>query len=257
MIDFEITMCATLRPDLIKRTLDSHIENLFKEDIQSAKLILNLDMAGAEGEEVKRDLVIDVLRVIESYPFRDYYYRIGTDPHFPTAFFWCWDRTRDQLVFNLEEDWLLKEKIDFKAMVKEMLDDESIVHLRLSQFSSTIETCKNWNKFTHWNGRWFEVLPEDKGVIGWCGHPSLNRRSFMAAALTYANRRKNPEKQIKGRRYSHPINDLFRESRFGVFTPQNSPAAVVDIGREWMVQNGYVKEGNKAFFTKWRKVGKR
>lgn len=252
MRPFDITMTATLRPELIKITLDSHIENLFGDEIKKARLIVNVDMAGAT--ENKDEVLHEVLGVLFSYPFRDVSLRVGTQPHFPTAFFWCWDQATAEYVFHLEEDWQMVQPLRIDDMQALMDDDRGLVHLRLSQFKSGELHCKNWNKFTHWNGDYFFVHSQDKGIIGWAGHPSLNRLSFMRNVLQYADRSANPEKQIKGRKYQHPINDFFEQSRFGVFTPQNCEPVVVDIGRQWMVDHGWAKAGNKAFFTNWQKV---
>lgn len=255
--DFDITMTATLRPELIERTLRSHIKYLFRECIRKARLIINIDMTGEKDKNLKVKKMEEILCFLEHYPFRSLSFRIGEPANFATAFFWCWDQAKTKYVFHLEEDWEMKQRVSFEKMVGLFDRDQSLVHLRLSSFVSTSESCKNWNKFTHWNGKYFEVAPEDKCVIGWAGHPSLNRLSFMQQALSYANRRSNPEKQIKGRRGVHPINDLLDRSRFGVFTPQNSKKVIEDIGREWMIQNGWAKRGNKAFFTEWEETNGR
>lgn len=248
--NFDITMTATLRPELIKITLDSHIENLFKEDIKKAKLIINVDLAGAE-EKYHDSKSRDVFLLVDKYPFRAVEMRVGNPPFFPAAFHWCWDHAKMPFVFHLEEDWEMMKPLNFSQMWSIMEKDSTLAHLRLSYFPSTEISCKNWNKFTYWNGEYFEVPCHDKCVIGWCGHPSLNRLSFMRKALSHSNRMANPEKQIKGRRGSHPINYLLDANKFGVFTPQDSSPIVRDIGRRWMVEHGYVKAGVKAFFTNW------
>jgi hypothetical protein len=253
MQDFDITTTATLRPELLKRTLNSHIEYLFKEDIQYGRLIINIDMVGAEGIKEQQKKLQEIYNIIDGLPIRSYFLNLCNTPNFAKAFFWCWDKVECNFVFNLEEDWEMTRPIDFKQMMNIMEEDERIVHLRLSSFVSTTQTCKNWNKFTEWNGKFFEVAKEDKCVIGWAGHPSLNKSDFMRRVIRLLDRNKNPEKQIKGRRYNHPINDIISSSTFGVFTPQNSPKVVLDIGRKWMIENGYSKKGSKAFFTEWKR----
>jgi hypothetical protein len=42
--------------------------------------------------------------------------------------------------------------------------------------------------------------------------------------------------------------------RYGVFAEQNQPPVIRDIGRKWMIENGYRKAGNKAFFTQWEEI---
>jgi len=179
-------------------------------------------------------------------PFKTITLKQGFTPHFSKAFYWALGEITSRLVFNLEEDWELKEDIDFKSLTYLFRSQPNLAHLRLSQFKSTGEdTMKVWNKFIPWNGEYFEVPQDLKGTIGWAGHPSLNRSSFLLAFRKIIDPKKNHEKQIKG---NHP---LILKSRFGVFHPKNSPAAIVDIGRVWMVEHRYQKQGTKAFFTKW------
>jgi len=248
---FDITCTATLRPELLATTLSSFTRNLFKERISCAKLIINIDMVGVE-EHRKKQKLIDVIEVIDRFPFYRREIRIGRDPHFPTAFCWCMDEVSSKYFFHLEEDWELLFPIDFEAMWKLFDEYGNLAHLRLSSFLSEELTCKNWNKFLHWNGQFFEVFFDEKLSIGWAGHPSLNRSSFIKQCLPYIDRMANPEKQIKGK--IHPeITEAIKKMRFGSFHPQNSQGSIVDIGREWMVNNGWSKAGNKAWFTNWER----
>lgn len=250
MIDLVIT--ATLRPELLKITLDSHIENLFGDYVNQMNLVMNIDYAGEVDPDKQNKKMQDIFRIIESYPFRSDNISISMIPHFGNAFFNCMKKTRSEFIFNLEEDWRLKIKLDFKRMIELMQEDKNLVHLRLSAFRSEKEVCKNWNKFLFWNGDYFEVKGDMRGTIGWAGHPSLNQGDFIRHCLHYINPNLNPEKQIKGRNIF--LSEIINTSRFGCFHPQSTESAVEDIGRNWMVNNGWVKSGSKAFFTTWERV---
>jgi hypothetical protein len=250
---FDITCTATLRPELLERTLSSHVKYLFKECIEKARFIINIDIAGEEDKNKQDKLVEDILRIIDYYPFTGFEMRIGNPPHFPSAFLWCMEQAKSELLFHLEEDWELTMPIDFNKMHQMFYQYKDLVHLRLSQFTST-DRIKMWNKFVDHNGDFFEVNQDLKGVIGWCGHPGFTRTKFMKDCLEFIDPKINPEKQIKGRRYVHPINTIVNMSKFGCFHPKNSPPAVIDIGREWMVKNNFKKKGNKAFFVEWEKI---
>jgi len=253
---FDLTCTATLRPELLDITLSTFTKNFFRERISCARLIINIDMAGVEEEREKQEKYQDVLSIIEKYPFYEKEIRVGNDPHFPTAFCWCMSELENEYFFHLEEDWRMLIPLDFEEMWTIFSKYETLAHLRLSQFKSEEKECKNWNKFLPWNGEFFEVKEEEKGVIGWAGHPSLNRSSFMKECLKYIDPMVNPEKQIKGRRYTHPMNEILSWHRFGSYHPQNSAPAIMDIGRNWMIQHGWIKEGSKAFFTNWIKEKK-
>lgn len=253
MDKFDIICTATLRPELLSHTLSSFHKNLFRENIKSARLILNIDCAGAP-EKYQEQKISNIISIVGNFKFRNVIHRVNDKPCFPEAFFWCLDKVESKYFFNLEEDWILKIPLDFEEMFYLMERDKKIAHLRLSSFKSTESDCKNWNKFLKWNGHFFEVEKEDKCIIGWAGHPSLNKTQFLKDCAKFCDKKLNHEKQIKGRRYKHPINKLIENHRFGSFHLQNSRSAIEDIGRDWMINNGYIKEGNKAFFTRWKKI---
>jgi len=251
---FDITCTATLRPELLDRTLSSFTKNLFKERISCARLIINIDITGCDLDNpgIVMDKLEAIRDVIHNYPFYEMYPRMCSKPNFPDAWCWCMDQVKSKYFFHLEEDWELLFPIDFEAMWDLFEEYGNLAHLRLSTFQSVNSSCKNWNKFLYWNGDFFEAINEDKFTIGWAGHPSLNRSSFLKECLLHINRELNPEKQIKGK--IHPkITEAIGKHRFGSFHPQNSPKSIVDIGREWMVNNGWVKAGNKAWFTNWER----
>lgn len=243
---FDIMTTATLRPELLKRTFDSHIENLFGEHhIKNATLNINIDKTGC-AESKKKDKLEEILGYLSTIPFKRVNLRVSDEPHFPSAFCWCLGQIGEPLTFNLEDDWELVKKVDFEEMIECFIKDRSLAHLRLSAFNSTeAKRLKTWNKFCPWNGKYYEIPKSLRGTIGWAGHPSLNRTSFLMYFASIIDKTKNPEKQIKGG------YKIITNSRFGVFHKQKESAAIHDIGRKWMVKNGFRKQGNKAWFTNW------
>ena len=243
---FDLMCTATLRPELLKRTFDSHITGLFKHHINRANLIINIDKVGSDEPENALD---EIFSYIESIPFHRITVNISDNPMFSKAFCWCINQLTADFTFNLEEDWELSKWFDFEEML-ELFDDSDLMHLRLSQFKSDgSDTMKTWNKFITWNGDYFEVPPNLRGLLGFAGHPSLNRTALFNYFRPILNPLSNPEKQMKGK---HPI---LLNSKFGVFHPKKAtPPSIRDIGRDWMKDNGYQKKGIKAFFTEWEKI---
>ena len=256
MVDcFDITCTATLRPELLKVTLDSHIKYLFKKDAVKGRLIINVDVTGTKTtcKDEQVYLLQKIEEIVHETPFYEKVIRVSYIPNFPDAFNWCMRQTKTRMVFNLEEDWEMLLPIDFEKMWEVFKEQKNLVHLRLSAFRSEENTLKNWNRFLRWNGKYYEVSEEERGIIGWAGHPSLNRTNFMYGCLVLIDNKLNPEKQIKSRRYPHSMNHFLQEHRFGSFHLRSSPPAIKDIGRQWMILNGWEKAGNKAFFTHWQR----
>lgn len=242
--EFDIMTTACLRPEILKVTFDSHIENLFGDDIKKAHLKLNIDKAGSDKTMEK---IEEISRYIDSIPFKSVEINVPETPSFSRAFYWGLTRLQSDFTFILEDDWELKRKTDFECMFNLFKADERLVHLRLSAFGSNQEgRMKVWNKFLDWNGSYFTVPRNLRGVVGWAGHPSLNMTAFLMYFKGAMDPNRNPEKQIKGHR------PILLDNHFGVFHPHmETPPAEYDIGRKWMVNNGYAKEGVKAFFTNW------
>lgn len=246
--EFDIMTTATLRPELLKITFDSHIENLFGDHIKQAHLKINIDKAGAINSY---DIIQELIDYIDSLHFKSVCINVPEIPSFPRAFYWGLTQLKSDYTFILEDDWQLKRKTDFEEMFSLFQADKKLVHLRLSSFWSNEESrMKTWNKFLDWNGFYFSVPRELRGIVGFAGHPSLNLTAFLTYFKEIINPENNPEKQIKGNR------PILLDNHFGVYHPQkNTPPAEWDIGRNWMIVNGFKKEGSKAFFTNWENIG--
>ena len=247
-----ITMTATLRPTILRKTLNSFCSNCFNMD---EVLIINIDPVGIHDTE--HMCVTDTIECIisEYWSRRNSILYTPLHASFPAAFKRVWQKaaqTDFDYIFHLEDDWQLLRGVDLSDMIHLMEENEDLMILRLSQFPTGQNRTKNWNKWLYWTGEFFESKPEEKGLLGFCGHPSLIKREFVEAALKVLDGIHNPEKQIKG--HNKIMKPLYDKGRFGVYSPQNCGPTVMDIGRPWMVKNGFKKQGDKANFTQWEKV---
>lgn len=243
----DITITATARPEILRRTLESFCSNLFRPHMDIINnVFINIDPVGTGTQQA----TLTVCK--EFFPGHKVTAHLPNTASFPKAFTWCWQQTLSTdsaCVFHLEDDWELLEPLDLKEMFLVLYLYPDLAALRLSAFPSGTHIMKCWDKFISWNGTFFEVPPNLRGLLGFCGHPSLIRKEFIREVLPHLDDSKNPEKQIKGR---HPkFGNYILSHRFGVYQRQDAPAAVIDIGRKWMVKNGFRKAGSKAWFTKW------
>lgn len=255
---FDVTMTATLRPELIERTLNSFHTNLWKDWISYARFYVNVDPAGSENEEEIEYKQHEIQNLFKAFLSpNEAVINFAKKAHFPTAWLWCINQTQSDFVFHLEEDWELNFEQDFETMygIFQKHEYRKLKHLRLSQFVSTEDTVKMWGKyFANWNGDFY--LIEKIGVIpvGWCGHPSLNVGSWIRTCANLMDPLLNPEKQFHHN--AQVVKKCIKGNDFGVFQPQNAGRAIRDIGRVWMGEHGYVKEGgyNAEWFTNWKKT---
>ena len=251
-----ITMTATLRPSILTQTLSSFYSNCFNGD---EYLFINIDPVGLYGSGLELGIEAAIIeiqdRIEEYFPMNKIVGRTPIVPSFPEAFKWLWNRVLDydfKYIFHLEDDWKLIRGVDLSHMISLMEKYPELLILRLSQFPTGDTKSKNWNKFIYWTGEFFEPVPSEKGLLGFCGHPSLIKREFVEAAVRVLDDTHNPEKALKG--HNSIMKPLYEKGRFGVYSPQNVGPTVIDIGRPWMLKNGFRKAGDKANFTHWNKV---
>ncbi len=248
MID--ITITATRRPDVLRRTIESFWHNMFAPKRQLVnKVFINIDPIGPGTMEDTRDVLYDYFahdQVVYYSPFT---------ASFPKAFIRVWQaaaKTDSETVFHLEDDWELRDPIDLTKMYMTLFLYPDLSILRLSAFPSGTNMLRTWNKQIFWNGTFFEVPPNLRGLLGFSGHPQLIRKDFVRAIVPYLDDSRNPEKQIKGD--NKHFGEYIQSHRFGWYIFQDTRANIIDIGRNWMIKHRLRKKGSKAWFTEWEEA---
>jgi hypothetical protein len=247
----DVTITATHRPELLRRTLDSFFSKLFNYSgmhlrrMWEPRAIINVDPAGRGGDPCK---IVDIVR--EYFPNVEA--RAPKEAGFGAAFKWCWTQTTAPWVFNLEEDWEALVPVDLSKMLEILQKEPKLALLRLPAFRANESDMKNWSHFYPWNGRYFECPHEKRIELGFCGHPSLIKGEFVRRCAPWLDPEKNPEKQFH--RGHVLLTNEVSNWRYGVYGFPQSLPIIRDIGREWMVQNKFCKKGSKAYFTQWEEA---
>ena len=245
-MNVDITITACRRSDILSETLHSFWQNLLYESGCEFRAIINIDPIGTDTSND------GVIKVCHKY-FSEVLCRTPIVPDFSSAFIWTWSQIRTEFFIHLEDDWELIRPIDFWSMANILKHDPKLALLRLSQFKSDDGDLKCWNLFYPFNGLYYECPKELKGTAGFCGHPSLIKKEFANRTVPHLQIGHNPEKQF------HWQKDLLKEIgkwEYGVYQQPNQPNSVRDIGRKWMIENGFMKAGSKAFFLYWQENDK-
>lgn len=263
MINIAITMTATMRPVVIHQTLESFYLNMLDSAHRALfKLFINVDPCFRADPSTQRETASGFRRIVKMcgdfIPLHNIVANCSLDPSFPKAFKWVWEQAITQpnwepdFIFHLEDDWELVRKVDLYDMITLMRErDPKLLILRLSQFPTGIRTSKHWNKLLNWNDEYFQVPDNLRGLLGFCGHPSLIKPFFVRQAIKVLDGEHNPEKHIKG--HNPIMKPLYDNYKFGVYSPQQVGPTIKDLGRAWMIKNGYRKQGQKANFHRWEK----
>jgi len=250
-----LTMTAIRRPELHERVLKSFCEKMFypaleKDKTLGMRIFINFDPL---NEAMDED---DMLAPFKKWLKDGINWFETNEAHFGKAFKRVWTKSlasSADFTFHLEDDWELLQSVDLLNLIHIMNKYPNLQTLRLNSFSSGQTMTKNWNKFIPWNGVFFEIPANDRGLLGFTGHPSLIRQSFVNEVAPQLNPDSNPEKQIggKNKKFRHLFQDPYR---YGIYGVRGKGPIVKDIGRKWMIDNGYRKKGSKAYFTEYIKV---
>jgi hypothetical protein len=239
----DIAMTATRRPEVLRRTLDSFVENVFK-NTEGFRLIINVDPIGLPIESM------DVVDVAYEY-FDDIVFNLPEKPDFNTAFRYVLSTATSELVFHLQDDWRACYPIDIDEMVGILKKNQSLALLRLSMFSSERNHLMNWgiHRFP-WNGKYFQCPLTQRRQLGFCGHPSLIKNRFLKATVPVMDKKHNPENQFHS--FFRVVQEI-EKWEYGVYLKPNSSRNIEDIGRDWMQENNWRKNSDKSH-TVWHLI---
>lgn len=219
MINVDITMTSTIRPEILDVTLQSFVERMLY-DKSRYRLIINVDPI---GEELPQSSMLDV-----AYKYFDnILFNLPTVPCFCRAVIWCWSQTTADFVFHLEEDWKLAFPIDIDDMIDIMITHKDLVSLRLNKDSVP--------KSQH--GQKFGYVYAPKISL----NPTLFTGNFIRRIVPYMDVDLNPEKQLRPSEKTYRGKIISKISN-GIYTRIHYGPVVLDIGREWMAKSKFSKD---------------
>jgi len=237
----DITMTATLRPDVIIKTLGSIVRNIITKK-NDFRLIINIDPV---GEKVKPKII---LKIAKQY-FENIVYNFAKQPSFAKAVKWCWNSSNTSYVFHIEDDWTINRKIDVTKMINILDKYNDLSSLRLYKY----KTPKG-KAFSTFGCKWrynkdgFYIADRWQKQFGL--NPILIKRQFIDEALPKMKDNVNPEKQFRDTQpYMVPI---IKKWKYGLYTSPSEKALVSDIGLSWRNKNRFVKPKGKPFLS-WEK----
>lgn len=225
----EVTITATLRPNILRQTLTSFMP-LFG-DTRDWTAYVNVDLAPLVKDTDIGWTAADVLRVAAGF-FGHIVHRIGVFPNFARAVRWCWQQPIGQFFFHLEDDWELAIP-DFPL-------SEPLFWLQNNpQLTSVTLRAHSWDQ-------------EDTRI---CLSPGVFRTAHAREIAGRMVDVANPEKQLRTLSPTNPHGGK-HGSYVGRTIPRDSTVRVVrDIGRDWLRRNGLVRDNGEQF-TAWIRHGR-
>lgn len=240
----DITMTATLRPNLIRKTLKSYWKNLFSEyqDSFDYRLIINIDPI---GENIKAKEIIKHCQIY----FENIVVNVPKEPSFPKAVKWVWNQCDADFVFHLEDDWLLDRSIKLSKMVKILNKYPNLACLRLCKYDiPKKEVTSIFNCRYSYNTDGFYIAEDRKSQFGL--NPCLIKMQFVDQSRKLMIDTINPEKQF---RYGNSImKNVVMSWDYGIFANPGDKALAIDNGIRWKFDNRFKKPDSKTFLV-WEK----
>jgi len=223
-MNLDITTPAMARPDIVNRTLESFSKNLKGIDFKKCRLIINVDPL---PENVKRK---EVIKVANKY-FGEVIYNFPEKANFSAACNWIWSQATSTCILHLEDDWILKEPVNIKEILRYFEEHKNlqVVQLRAYRFKY------------------------DKIALS----PCIMHKKLYSAIAGNLKEDINPEVQVRGEKFGivmpYPSGNVSHKGKIITY-PKGHKIILKDIGREWINKTQYRKQKvKKARFVTWEK----
>lgn len=232
-LKIDVCLVAGRRPDLIRATLDSFNAKLF-QNFTVGRFIANIDPIFGSVDDQAR-----CIEVIRSF-FPAAHISEPAEPGFCAAVKRNWAATEADVIFHLEDDWLLHRTI----APPDIAEFETVP--RIGQI------C-----FNHAQKRWdvrnrgpFEFGRRRKKIMGFptpfrtrrprfTTSPGFLRGSFARACAALMDEKFDPEKQFfKG--VNQPL-EAFSDAYLNMVIGDAPDYMITDIGRAWRLHRGIEK----------------
>ncbi|KQR33632.1 hypothetical protein ASF91_06530 [Rhizobium sp. Leaf155] len=224
MPPIDICLVAGRRPELLERTLKSFQASMF-DRFEIANFYANIDPIFGDTDD--EAATIAVIRSL----FPNAHIHTPEQPGFCKAVKYLWQQARSEILFHLEDDWLLDEQLD-PTEVFRIFSDEDVAQLSLNHYH------KHWNfRYGHFHRRW-----ERRTILGirfkvgrpfplFATSPSFLRTDFARTAASLMDDRYDPEKQF----YDgiNPAMEDFVRPYKNYMLGTKKRFLITDIGREW------------------------
>ena len=225
MDKIDITMVATIRPNILDRTLESFCLNLFIDN-NRYNLILNIDNI---GEKKPRE---EVFKVASKY-FKNIIVNYPEEPSFSKAVIWTFSQTTEKYVFHLEDDWILLRPLNIELMIECLEKYSNLASLRLNK--NKLEKRTIIGDYT--------LSPLNMLSL----NPTLFKGDFIRNIYPLMKPNLNPEKQLRKDEKTKRGNYI-NQWNFGIHTKETSSIVILDIGRDWLKRTKYCKDSD---FINW------
>ena len=221
----DFTTTAVARPKILDRTLASFNKNLRGVNLKECRIVINIDPFPRKANRKA------VIQVAEKY-FKEVKYNLPKVASFPAAYKWVFSNAETEYIFNLEDDWELRSKIEISKIMEYFKKNPKMIQVLLRAYRYHYRTCAL--------------------------SPGVWHMKFYEAAGKNLKTDLNPEAQLRGERWgiimpTRAMKAVKAKNFVGVYPQSLKHVVVRDLGRAWINKRPFRKNGagKKARFTSW------
>ncbi|TCU17227.1 hypothetical protein EV132_104252 [Rhizobium sullae] len=232
-MSIELTIVATRRPELLRATLQSFNEKMFK-NFSFSRVSMNVDKLWGDEEDERN--CIEVLKSF--YPQAIVY--APPVPGFAAAVKRLWLNSEADFVFHMEDDWELLEEIP--AGILDLFGEKSVSQVSL------MTKEKNWSVerrgMFHYARKSYRFLGFDLPIRlkypNFTTSPAFLRGDFARGWGKLLDETLDPEKQVRSLR-NPQLMQYVSKFRNRLYVGKSGYYVAEDTGRVWRDRMGIEK----------------
>ena len=238
MID--VAMTASIRPDVIIRTLESIGTNITYRPL---RLIVDISHVG-EVHKYSQDYCIEVIKNCCTQYGIDLVYRKLPLSLQAEALKWTWSKADTDFVLQWEDDWVLLQKIDITVLMQ-LMNKHQFGMLYFDRYKKSVVDYPGYkgvfNKLT--NNTYVRIKGKSLG-----GPPALLKKEYIKAVLPLIK----DEVCLDTISPTKEVQEVLKNWSIGVYY-HTKGNLVKDIGKEWKERNNLIMRKNTKVGVQWIK----
>ncbi len=230
----DVCIIATVRPEVLQMTLRSFTKNLLNQF--DCRAIINVDPAG----DIENHSQTDVVNLCREN-FDEVIYRTPETPSFAGAVQWVWQQVQTEFFFHLEDDWILRRKLDQNKLLS-LFEDPAVVATKLNKFNrKRMQQRINAGHVTRINDG---IVSRNSIGLG----PGFMRTAYIRQIAIRMELDKDPEFQYEEDTNKLITDDYLRPTFLQVATDKK---LTISTGGKWMRSKSIRKICGSDMPTTW------
>ncbi len=213
-------------------TLRSFTKNLLNQF--DCRAIINVDPAGDTANNTQ----MDVVNLCREY-FDEVIYRTPETPSFGGAVQWCWQQVQTDFFFHLEDDWILKRKVNPQELLQ-LFDDTKLVNVVFNKWGWTRNRKRLERDINEGNA--FPHSENFLTVRGFGLNPGFIRTNYIKQIVNRMELGKDPAYQFVHEPSKYVTQDYPNPLFLWMVADDN---LVINVGGVWRRYKCIAKDGNQ------------